>query len=154
MDTMSLITAWHPIRSSNRDHACLDSLISLIHLPEEIDRMFDHWDLQEGRGAELGPQKVDELMDLMLKHDIDRIPRGNTEYSIRDGKIRISDLFEDENGDERFTETSPIHEWIDERIGTQVTILNENGERTCLWEELNPELEFAHKFGPKSCKCK
>lgn len=147
---MSLITAWHPKQSRNTDHACLDSLISTIHLPEEIEKIF------EETGEILSPDEREKLLDLMRKHDLDRIPRDQVEYSLSDfdGTLVISDVFEDEHGDAMYTETSPIYDWIDDRIGTQVTILDENGEWTCSWEELNPEHEFANKFGPKSCKCK
>ena len=138
-----LVNAYIRRQSQNMEHPCFQKLLSELELKEEKDKfsMLSDEELME---------RIDEVQSLMEKFDFDTI-RGKDSSFIFDGgnwKIEKSEhVIDFEQG------STPIYDWIDERIATEVIVLDEDGERTMPYEKLYPKHSIEHREGRKKCSC-
>ena len=150
------IRAYMPRMATNAEHPCLRTLINRIEeqkrLQEEATELladvkkldFDPAPLikylKDNETAKVLNAPEAELLE-KLREQIDGL-------YISAGETSTSDTVPEE------IDSSAIYEWIDERIGTTVIVLDGDNEYEMPWEELHANHAWWHKHGNKSCTCK
>lgn len=164
------VRAYIPRRATNTEHPCLRTLIKRIEeqkrLQEEADNLLADVKKPDFDTAPLIKYLRDNDFDQILSSDfkikIDLKSKNSEEWKIiKDevrkkmgakylsaGKTPASESVSEE------IDTSAIYEWIDERIGTTVIVIEGENEFEMPWEELHANHAWRHTLGNKSCTCK
>ena len=157
---MYRIIAYFPRQSTGLDHHCFQALLQKISDIEETEQKiatkmkeFDNLSLDELR------LNMSELMDFLKEFNLDSIDHKNGMITFAEGRIEFTKKSEDDlkTGENDILEeygTTADHDWIDQRIGTDVLVVTENGETKMRYEDIHPEDLDKFRFGKKICGCK
>lgn len=146
---MRRITAYIPRSSSNLDHPCFQNLLNAM----EIERLVEEWANLEDEDF---VESSEEIAQFLRTNDLEILENESYTIQISDWnnvvltrKPEGSDL-----GVEPEAGTSAIYDYIDERIGTEVIVLDEDGnESTIPYEKVHPEHLLQHRYAKKTCNC-
>ena len=160
------VRAYIPRMATNTEHPCLRMLINRIEeqkrLQEEATELLADVKKPDFDPAPLIKYFKDkdfdqiENSDFKIKIDLEskgleileKIKQQIDGLHISAGETSTSETVPEE------IDTSAIYEWIDERIGTTVIVLDGENEYEMPWEELHANHAWRHKLGNKSCTCK
>lgn len=169
------IRAYVPKGATNTEHPCLRTLINQIEeqkrLQEESTKLLADADMPD-----FDPTF---LIEYLKDNDFDQIKKSDKTFKFDFSDILLKNFDDDEKDEiaekmrkiydglnvsvnktsttEIVTEeldTSAIHDWIDERIGTTVIVVDGENEYEMPWEELHANHAWRHKHGNKACGCK
>ena len=143
------ITAYIPRPSSNLEHPCFQNLLRAM----EIERIAEEYANLE---YEDFIERSEEIRNFLQTNGLDFLEsEGYTiQISGSDVVVRTRKPENFDSGIELEVGTSAIYDYIDERIGTEVIVLDEDGnESTIPYEEVHPEHLFRHRHAKKSCNC-
>jgi len=146
---MRRITAYIPRSSSNLDHPCFQNLLNAI----EIERLVEEWANLDDEDFVESSEKIAQFLETnhldILENESYTIQISGRNDVVLTRKPEGSDF-----GVEPEAGTSAIYDYIDERIGTEVIVLDEDGnESTIPYEKVHPEHLLQHRYAKKNCNC-
>lgn len=145
---MRQITAYIPRLSSNLEHQCFQNLLSAM----EIERIAEEYASLEDEDF---VESSEEIRNFLQTNGFDILESEGYTIQISDSDVVIRTRKPEnfDSGIEPEAGTSAIYDYIDERIGTEVIVLGEDGnESTIPYEEVHPEHLFRHRHA-KTCNC-
>lgn len=143
---MYRITAYFPRQSTGLDHPCFQALSQKISDIEETEQKIATKMKQiDNLSLEKSPENLSELMDVLKEFNLDSIDHKNGVITFAEGRIEFTKKSEDDlkTGENDILEeygTTADYDWIDQRIGTDVLVVTENGETKMPYEDLTPSI--------------
>ena len=146
---MRRITAYIPRLSSNIEHPCFQNLLKAL----EIERIVEIYANLENKDF---IESTQEIVQFLQENDLQVIESEGYSIHINGSNVDIRTRKPEDfdSGIEPEVGTSAIYDYIDERIGTKVIVLDEDGnESTIPYEEVHPEHLVQHRHAKRTCNC-